>query len=77
MTVNRITPGGVAEAAGVKEGFVLMRLGGHDLLKGQRSLKAAQEAIGPYLPGEPPIKLSPVCLLTPLPRENYQLTVGR
>jgi hypothetical protein len=36
MTVNRISPGGVAEAAGVKEGFVLMRLGGHDLLKVNR-----------------------------------------
>lgn len=45
MTVNRIVPGGVAEAAGIKEGFVLMKLGGHDLLQGAKSLKAAQEAI--------------------------------
>jgi predicted metalloprotease with PDZ domain len=47
MTVNRIAPGGVAEGAGIKEGFVLMKLGGHDLLQGAKSLAAAQEAIQP------------------------------
>ena len=47
MTVNRIAPGGVAEAAGIKEGFVLMKLGGHDLLQGAKSLQAAQQAIQP------------------------------
>ena len=47
MTVNKVAAGGAAEAAGIKEGFVLMKLGGHDLLQGQRSFVAAQEAIQP------------------------------
>ena len=47
MTVNRIAPGGVAEAAGIKEGFILMKLGGHDLLQGAKSLQAAQQEIQP------------------------------
>ena len=50
MTVNRVAPGGVAEAAGIKDGYVLLKLGGHDLLQGAKSLKAAQEAIQPYDP---------------------------
>ncbi len=47
MTVNRIAPGGVAEAAGVMEGFILVKLGGHDLLQGAKSLQAAQQEIQP------------------------------
>ena len=49
MTVNRVAPGGVASAAGVKEGFVLLQLGGHDLLGGEASFKSAQRAIAPQL----------------------------
>jgi hypothetical protein len=51
MTVNRVAPGGVAEAAGVQEGFVLLKLGVHDLFEGEASFKAAQQAIAPHMPG--------------------------